>query len=66
MGIVIAQRTAVIRGTEVTQSSSAENSYVENLVSNPSLPEMNAMETKTEADSLPRLASAQMPPEPLR
>ena len=26
MGIVIAQRTAVIRGTEVTQSSSAENS----------------------------------------
>ena len=59
MGIVIAQRTAVIRGTEVTQSSSAENSYVENLVSNPSLPEMNAMETKTEADSLPRLASAE-------
>ena len=43
MGIVIAQRTPVIRGTEQTVSGSVDNALVENIVSNPGLPEMNAM-----------------------
>ena len=50
MGIVIAQRTPVIRGTEQTQTGSVDNTLVENIVSNPSLPEMNAMEAAPETE----------------
>ena len=49
MDIVIAQRTPVIRGSNNTVSGSVDNSLVENIVSNPGLPEMNAMEIDTKA-----------------
>ena len=58
MGIVIAQRTPVIRGTNNTVSGSVDTSLVENIVSNPGLPEMNAMETDVKAEAVPRLASS--------
>lgn len=57
MDIVIAQRTPVIRGSNNTVSGSVDNSLVENIVSNPGLPEMNAMEIDTKAKAVPRLAS---------
>ena len=58
MGIVIAQRTPVIRGTEKSQTGSAENSYADSISSNPALPEMNALEPEKEPESVERIASA--------
>ncbi len=58
MGIVIAQRTPVIRGNETKQDSSVDNSYAENIESDPALPEMNALETEKDSESVERLASA--------
>ena len=58
MGIVISQRTRVIRGTDTVQSGSADNAYVDNIVSNPGLPDMNALEINDGSDSLERQTSA--------
>ena len=57
MGIVIAQRTPVIRGTSSEESSQVDNSLVESIVSNPGLPEMNSLETESEIAAVPRLAT---------
>lgn len=57
MGIVIAQRTPVIRGEEGNTSAAADTSLVENIVSNPSLPELNAYEVGSDAEPLVRQAS---------
>ena len=58
MGIVIAQRTVIIRGTNKSQTGSVDDSYVENIVSNPGLPEMNELTISEDTDSLARQASA--------
>ena len=58
MGIVISQRTVVIRGSDMIRSGSADNAYVENIDSNPGLPDMNALEIDTGSDSLERQTSA--------
>ena len=57
MGIVIAQRTPVIRGSEESESGSVDNSLVENIVSNPSLPEMNAIEVDNQTEAVDRLST---------
>ena len=44
MGIVISQRTRVIRGTDAVQSGSVANAYVANIVSSPGLADMEALE----------------------
>ena len=54
MGIVIVQRTPVIRGGEQTKSAEIDNAYVDAIVSRPGLPEMNALETESEPESLLR------------
>ena len=58
MGIVIAQRTQVIRGTDTVRSGSVDSAYVDNIVSNPALPDMNALEIADGSDSLERQTSA--------
>ena len=59
MGIVIAQRTPIIRGTfDQGRSGSAESSIVESIDSNPGLPEMNAIEPAAQEEALPRQATS--------
>ena len=58
MGIVISQRTRVIRGTDTVKSGSVDNAYVDNIVSNPGLPDMNELEINDGSDSLERQTSA--------
>ena len=58
MGIVIAQRTPIIRGTNESQSGIVDNSYAESIDANRSLPDMNTLETKQGTTAVPRLASA--------
>ena len=58
MGIVMVQRTPVIRGTNgKTDAGSVDNSVIDSIVSNPSLPEMNSLETVEQTESVVRLAS---------
>ena len=57
MGIVIVQRTPVIRGTSGTDPSAPDNSFIENIVANPGLPEMNEFEPDEKPGSVVRLAS---------
>ena len=58
MGIVMVQRTPVIRGTNASSDpGSGANSLVENIVSNPALPEMNALESPEQKESVDRLAA---------
>ena len=57
MGIVIAQRTPVIRGASSEEGSQVDNSLVESIVSNPGLPEMNSLENESEIAAVPRLAT---------
>lgn len=58
MGIVIVQRTPVIRGTNTPQTGAVDNAYVDSIVSNPGLPEMNELEGEKDSDDMPRLASS--------
>ena len=58
MGIVIAQRTPVIRGLETKQTGPVDNSYAESIASDPALPEMNALVTEKDTESIERMAAA--------
>ena len=58
MGIVIVQRTPVIRGNEGASSGTVDTALVDTIVSNPGLPEMNALETDLKEGSVPRQTSS--------
>ena len=59
MGIVMVQRTPMIRGTDGnTNAGSVDNSLVDNIVSNPALPDMNTLETVEQTESVVRMASS--------
>ena len=59
MGIVVVQRTPVIRGIETNNPAGpVDNSYAESIASDPGLPEMNALETGKDTASVERMASA--------
>ena len=56
MAIVIWQRTPIIRGTGTSRDGAVNTAYVENIVSNPGLPEMNELEAAKESEALDRKA----------
>ncbi len=61
MGITIAQRTPVIRGTSESAASEAEavgSAYAESVASDTSLPEMNTYEVADSSEDVKREASA--------